>query len=376
MIKKKILFVSVSRSDYGIMSNLIALMSKDKKNEVSILISGNHFSPIHGSSITEIIKKNRIKFIKFLYKKKISEYKDTSKYIQSKLAFLNKKLKNKFHLVIILGDRFELIPVATFCYLNRVNLAHIHGGETTLGSFDNKIRDVLTKFSNFHFPATNLAAKKIKSLGEKNIFNIGSLSLDNIKKKIFFYNKNKIEKKFNFKLGKKNILVTFHPETNLEIEKTIKNLTILLTFLKTKLNYYKIIFTGVNNDPINILFYKKIKEFCKNYNQVYIPNFGYDYYLSLLKIVDLLIGNSSSGIIECPFFRKSSINIGVRQLKREASKYVINSESKINSIKKSFLLFEARKEKKFNFQNPYFKKNSAEKFNSIISKLNLNKYYI
>jgi len=208
MIKKKILFLTVARSDYGIISELVKKFVLNKKFDVSLLITGNQFSKKHGNTYKEIPQLSNLKIIKIKSKIKIKEDNDIGRYISSNLFEVNKLLKKKtFDYLILLGDRFELIPVAIAAFFNRIKIVHIHGGETTLGSFDNEIRDVITKFSQLHFTSTEIYKKKVIDLGvqRNKVYNVGSISIDNIKK-IQLYKKIQIEKKFKFKFKKKKIL--------------------------------------------------------------------------------------------------------------------------------------------------------------------------
>ena len=368
MIKKKILFLTVARSDYGILSELVKKFVLNKKFDVTLLITGNQFSKKHGNTYKEIPQLSNLKIIKIKSKIRIKEDNDIGRYISSNLFEVNKLLKKKtFDYLILLGDRFELIPVAISAFFNKIKIAHIHGGETTLGSFDNEIRDVITKFSQLHFTSTEIYKKKVIDLGvqRNKVYNVGSISIDNMKK-IQLYKKIQIEKKFKFKFQKKNILAVFHPETLIHKTKTLSNLKIFLKFLKYKKKEYKIIMTGTNNDPGNIEFNKYIVNFCEKNKITYVPSFGYKYFISCFKNIDLMIGNSSSGIIEFPYFNKISIDIGDRQKGRIKPKNVLSSNMDFKSLNEKFKIFETRFKIKKKYHNQYNKKNTIKNIVKII----------
>ena len=225
-------------------------------------------------------------------------------------------------LVILLGDRYEVLSFALACFFSKKPICHIHGGEITKGSFDDTIRHMITKLSHYHFVCSEIYKKRILRMGEKknSVYNFGSLGAENVKK-IGKLSKKGLLKKYNLDPKKKLILVTFHPETNSNI-KYLDQINIILRSLKL-FNKVSVIFTGSNADPYGQSFNKKILNFVKLNSQArFIYSMGNDEYSSFLKSSDLVLGNSSSAIIEAPSCGTKVLNIGSRQQGREKSKLV------------------------------------------------------
>ena len=325
-MKKKIIYVSTSRSDFGISKNLLVKLEKSKNIDLNIIVSGTHVIDKFGMSIDEISK------YKF---KKINSLKVNSKLIDKpsdyiiKLsrAYLNAISKIKPHLIILLGDRYEIAQVALLTHLNNIPIIHIHGGEKTTGSKDDNYRHVISKLSQLHFVAHKEFKKRLIQLGEdnKNIYNIGSLSLENIEN----HNQNlyQMNKKFNFLNLKKNFfLITFHPCFN--ISQTKKEINVILdVIIRNRQNNY--VLTYPNQDEGFDIIIKKIENLNSNYPHIYLyKNLGRENFMYLLKKSSGIIGNSSSGIIEAPYFKVPTINIGTRQHGRLHSSTIFNIPAK------------------------------------------------
>jgi UDP-N-acetylglucosamine 2-epimerase len=280
--------------------------------------------------------------------------------------------ENKPDLFIVLGDRYEVFAITVAAYLERIPIAHIHGGELTQGSLDDGFRHCITKMSNFHFVTHEIYKKRVIQLGENphSVYNVGSLGTENIYKTNLF-NKEDLQKflKINFR---KNILVIcIHPEITKELTTNLVNEII------AALNYYTdktIIFTMPGSDLFNDIIFKKIKSFInKNPNSYLFKNLGSRRHLSLLQIADAIIGNSSSGILEMPIFGKPSINIGQRQQGRINAKSIINVAPKRFIIKKAIDSIYKKKSNKINSLNYKKEKNVSNKIVSILKKINIKK---
>ena len=226
--KIKIAMISVNRSDYGIQSNLIKKLSKNKNINFKLIITGSHLESTFGFTQREI-NNDKIK-INERFKGLKNFHKDTGKEILNNLSFSINKftkiyLKIKPDIIIILGDRYEMLAAAIPSIILNIPVAHIHGGELTYGSFDDTIRHCITKISKIHFVCHEKYKNRVIQMGEDPslVFNVGSLSIENIVNKNFF-SRNEIKKKFKIKFSKKNILVSFHPITN---ETNITNKTFL-----------------------------------------------------------------------------------------------------------------------------------------------------
>jgi len=271
--------------------------------------------------------------------------------------------------LVVLGDRFEILSASFAALSQNIPIAHIHGGESTFGSIDEAIRHSITKMSTFHFAATKKYKKRIVQMGEnpKRVFLVGSLGVERIKKTKLF-SKSNLEKKIRFKFGKKNILTTFHPETL--VDKTRKNaFKFLLQSLK-KIKDTTVIFTLPNADTGSDAIIKMIKNFTKLNKKKYkvFKSMGDKLYLSTMKYSDLVLGNSSSGIIEAPSFKIPTINVGDRQQGRVQAKSIINSKLNQSSISKNIKIALSKKIKINNFKNPYELKNTSEKIFKILKK--------
>tara|TARA_B100001741_G_scaffold246419_1_gene207781 strand:+ start:2999 stop:4147 length:1149 start_codon:yes stop_codon:yes gene_type:complete len=360
---KKLMFISSSRADYGLLRKVILETKKSKKVKVYVFVTGSHLSKDFGNTIKEIerdgLKKNIIK--KKILDKHFSE-KDISKYIsQIIIATSNMLEKIKPEKVVILGDRYELLGSAIASMSHRIPIAHIHGGEVTKGAIDDSIRHSISKLSHLHFPIHNKYKKRLIQLGEnpRTIFNFGGLGAHSIKKTKFKF-KYDLEKELKLKLDKKIFLITFHP-TTLEKDKSNYQISNLLSALDKFKDVIKI-FTSSNFDHENKIIKKKILNFKnKNINSFFYSSLGHLNYISLMKISSLVIGNSSSGVLETPSLGIPTVNIGNRQLGRIISKNVVNSkyekEHIVKNIKKALIL-NTKKLKKL--ESPFYKKDTPK----------------
>ena len=373
MKKKTICFVSGSRADFGLMHNLIQKMLNNKKFKLVFIVTGMHLDNEFGYSYKEILKKG-IKISKKIKTKFTIKQKG---YIVNSLADTLKEFNNYFKkinpdLICIPADRHEMIAPAIAAFHLNLPIAHFFGGEITNGSKDDTIRHCLTKLSNIHFVSHKSHKRRVMQLGEnpKSVHLVGNMTIDNISKTIFF-SKQKIEKKINYKFSKKTILVTYHPITTnpLSTEKELKN---LLLALKDLVNV-NILFTKPNNDMGSDIVLKMIKNFVqknKSRSKLY-DSLGHSLYYSLVKQVDCVVGNSSSGLTEVPFLGTPSINIGIRQSGRTGLANIININAKksliINGIKKVLSQKISNSNKKIS-QDLYFKKGATNKIEKILKK--------
>jgi len=367
------LFTS-SRSDFGLIKNLILILKKKKIN-YKLIVAGSHFSKKYGETIKEIKKNNILISKKIKGRFSANTTNDLSKSFSLILNCLTKEIsKLNIDRLVLLGDRFETLAAAVAAYINKICIIHLHGGEITQGSMDEAFRHSITKFSHLHFVANEIYKKRVIQLGEnpKKVFNVGGLGIDSLSKTIFF-SKNFLSKKFKINFEKNIIIITFHPETlsKNKIKFQVRN---LLSFLK-KINNSTLIFTSPGVDIGNNFLIKSISKFVKNNkNCFFIRSLGQDYYFSFLNISDLMIGNSSSGILEMPYFKKPTINVGFRQDGRLKSKSVID----VRNLTKTNLdnAFRIATSKKFlntlkNLKSPYGKPGASLKIFNLITKGNV-----
>lgn len=369
MNKKKIIFFTTGRADFYLLSTLIEKFKKNVKFQTFIVATGSHYLKAKGETYKEILKKG----FEINFKVPFNlESGNKSKIIKeiSKSFILNLNILNKINpdLIVILGDRFELISIANTALLMNVPIAHIHGGEITEGSFDDSIRHSVSKLSNIHFVCNKIYQKRLINMGEqpKNIFNVGSLGAELIHKEKIIVKK-KIEKILKIKLTKKVIVVSLHPETN----KEKVNYSELFKALYKVRGKYIIIFTSPNTDPDNTIILKEITRFKKFKDVYFFLNLGSQLYFSLLRIASVLVGNSSSGILEAPILNVPTLNLGDRQKGRLMESSILNCNYNKNEILKKILIL---LNKKNNFKLKYYrKKNTSEMILKIINTINLKK---
>ena len=368
----KTCIITSSRADFGLLKNLIFKIKKNKNFILKIVASGAHFSKKYGYTYDEI-KENKIKIYRKIICKFHSDDSGGISQVMSKCIIESSRIFKTFrpNLVIVVGDRYEILASAISAHLCRIPIAHIHGGEVTQGVIDDAFRHSITKMSHIHFVANAIYKKRVVQLGEnpKNVYVVGGLGVDSISKTNLL-TKHQLEKKFDFKFNTLNFLVNFHPETlnkNLA-KKQIKEL--LSAF--SKLKNTNLIFTMPGADLENQVVTKLIKKFTlKNKNAYFFKSLGQINYFSFLKQVDGMIGNSSSGILEMPYFKKGTINIGNRQTGRLMAKSVINVKIKknkiISAIKK--LLSNSFQKSIKNSINPYGKPGASNKIVEILKKI-------
>lgn len=355
-MKKKIIFFSGSRADFDLMKPIYELVKRNKKYNTNFLITGTNLDKKYNNKNINLLNKN---FLKIKVNLKSSEKKNFSKifsqYFENFFFFL---LKFKPNLIVLLGDRYEVLALSIAAKFLNCKVIHLHGGETTKGSLDDIWRNVISVLSDFHFTSLNIYKKKVqKILGNRhNVYNLGSIgayNVKNIKQKIIF------KKKY-----KKKILVSYHSATN-SVSQSRKDFLELLKALSRFKNFL-IFFTYPGHDLDSDFLIKKILIFKKkNKNVIFVKKAKKYSYGVLLNSFDILVGNSSAGIIEAPSARIPSLNIGNRQAGRVFGPSVFNTTGNNKFIFKKikFIL----NKKKINFNNPYYKKNILKNmYNKII----------
>jgi GDP/UDP-N,N'-diacetylbacillosamine 2-epimerase (hydrolysing) len=373
----KICLITSTRADFGLLKNLISELLKNNFN-CKLIACGTHFAKVYGKTFTEI-QNSKIYIDK---KIKIPLKKDNAQGIAFSMSQHLPRVANALNelkpdLVIVLGDRYEILAATISAYISRIPIAHIHGGEVTQGVLDDAFRHSITKMSHIHFVANKIYKNRVIQLGEspKNIHVVGGLGVDSIKK-VNFFSKETLEKKFKIKFKRKNLLINFHPET-IEKRKTILHIKELLAALK-RLKDTLLIFTSPGADLENKIIIKHIKTFVNNNsNAFFYKSLGQDNYYSFLNFIDGVIGNSSSGLLEVPTFKKATINIGNRQAGRLLSKSVINVSIKRAAILKSINKIYSHKFQKIiqKSNNPYGKFGASVRIVKIIKRLRLNNLF-
>ena len=366
---KKLLYVTGSRAEYGIMRRLLKKLDTDKEISLDVVVTGMHLAKEYGETYKEVEKDFKIA-------KKIDiEISNKNNYevlhsMSIAMEEFSKYFKdNNYDALILLGDRYEILPVAIAAAFYNIPIIHLHGGEKTLGNYDEFIRHSITKMSKLHLVATEEYRKRVIQLGENpsTVFNLGSLGVNNVLE-IKLLSEKELENKLG-KIDKPYYVVLFHPETISEIslEEQTNNLIKALSKFKDK---YSFVFIGSNSDTGADKIQEIIEKFVKenNYKRfISLQNFEY---FSLLKYSEGLIGNSSSGIIEIPSLKVATINIGNRQLGRAKGETIIDCGSTEKEIENAILKSQSNEYREIlkNSINPYFQENSLEKYYQKIKK--------
>ena len=336
-MKKTICVVTGTRAEYGLLKCLLRDIQMDGNFDLKIIVTGTHLSLVHGLTINEIIADGFNIDAKIDMLLGSDSSLEITKSMGIELIGFADAL-NKFNpdLLIILGDRYEMLIAATAALMAKVPVAHIHGGEVTQGAFDDSIRHAITKLSQIHFVASEEYRKRVIQMGEQpnQVFCVGGLGVGAIGRTQLL-SRDDLEKALGLKLTNRNLLITFHPETwgKNSPEKQIKS---LLSVLET-LGDANLVFTGTNSDAGGSTVMRLIRQFVERKSNAYLfDSLGHTRYLSCLKYFDGVIGNSSSGLLEAPSFQIGTINIGNRQQGRLMADSVISCDANSLDIAKAF----------------------------------------
>ena len=370
MKRRKICIVTGTRAEYGLLYWIMKGIQNDPALDLQIIVTGMHLSPEFGLTFQEIINdgffiNNKVEML-LSGDRPSAISKSTG---LGMIGFADAFEELKPDIVTLLGDRYELLAAAATALFANIPIAHISGGETTTGAFDEAIRHSITKMGWWHFVAAKEYKKRVIQLGEdpNRVHHVGSISIDNIKKTKLL-NKTNLEKLLGLKFKKKNLIMTYHPVT-LEKESSKNNLQSLLNVLD-KLNDTYIIFTEPNADTDNRIIKRMIKKLVLSHkkNSISFASMGRLNYLSALQFVDGVIGNSSSGLTEAPTFKIGTINIGDRQNGRLKADSIIDctseEESIFDAVKTLYSSQFQNNLKKIN--NPYGVDNTTEKIISVL----------
>jgi GDP/UDP-N,N'-diacetylbacillosamine 2-epimerase (hydrolysing) len=333
---RKICIVTGSRAEYGVLKGLMSLIENSNFLDLQVVVTGAHLSSEFGNTF-EIISEDG-----FSIDKKVDMLlsSDSDRAITKSIGLGVIGLSDAFYdlkpdIIILTGDRYEMVAASIAASTLRIKIAHLHGGEITEGAYDDAFRHSITKMSHLHFVATSSYRNRVIQMGEQpeSVINVGGLSIDSISNTKIL-SKNELESELNYKFQDRNFLVTFHPVT-LQPDLGVSQLNTLLEVLDS-LKDTGFIFTMSNSDSGGRGFLKIILRFCSLHkNAVFYDSLGQQKYYSCLNYFDCVIGNSSSGIVEAPTFRKASINIGNRQSGRDKSQSVIDCNAEKESIREA-----------------------------------------
>jgi UDP-hydrolysing UDP-N-acetyl-D-glucosamine 2-epimerase len=368
----KICVFTGARSEYGLLSPLIRALHQEKMFSVQLLVTGMHLSPEFGLTYKEIEKDG----FPITEKVEMLLSSDTDSGIAKStglgiVGFADALNRMAPDAVLLLGDRFETFAMASAAYLMKIPVIHLHGGETTEGATDEGMRHAITKMAYLHFTSTEAYRKRVIQLGEdpKRVFNVGAIGLDNIRS-LQLLKKAALEKELGISLTNPFAIVTFHPVT-LEHSTADSQFDALAKALLAQKNLH-IVFTYPNADASGRVIISRIRDFVQaNADRaVAFPSLGVIKYLSAVKLADLVIGNSSSAIIEVPSLHKPVINIGDRQKGRVRAENVIDVEPVAEEISKAIrkALSDSFRKQCARIGNPYGDGRTARRIIGILKK--------
>lgn len=373
---KRIGIMTGTRAEYGLLKSLMQEINKDNDLELYLIVSGMHLSPEFGMTYKEIEEDG----FEINAKVEMLLSSDSPAGISKSIGlgvigFADEFQRADLDMQILLGDRYEALSAAISAMVMRIPIAHLHGGELTEGAIDEGIRHSITKMSYLHFTSTEQYRSRVIQLGEnpERVFYVGALGVENIKK-INLMTKEELEKSIHFEIDENTVVVTYHPVTleNNTVEEQFLNLLKVLD----RNPKIRMIFTKANADTNGRIVNELIDKYAAQNSEraCAFMSLGQKRYLSALKYCRIVIGNSSSGIIEAPSFGKPIINIGDRQKGRICADSVINCGYTQQEIQQAMetALTEEFENKARNCRNPYEKENTAANIISVIKDYLLN----
>ena len=375
-MKRKIVVTTGTRSEYGILRSVLLDIKKSKKLDLCLIVSGMHLSKKYGLTIKEI-KKDGFKIYKTvpMIPTGDSSYHMSKSLGEGVITFSEIFRKIKPDINLVLGDRDEAFASALAASHMNIPNAHIHGGDKSKAGIDEYNRHAITKISNIHFTATKKSTLRVKKMGEdpKYIFHTGSPSIDEISN-ASISNKENLEKKYKIYFSGNEIILVFHPVTT-EIEKVKQQITNLLNSVSEFKK--EIIAIAPNSDAGGQIIFDTLQKYSNNHNFFHLyKSIPRKDYLGMLKYGGMLIGNSSSGIIEASYFNIPVVNIGIRQDGRESGKNVINTNTRHTSIRNGIKKAIKFKNKKFKMNKIYGNGNTSKKIIKILENIPIDKRLI
>ena len=360
---RKICIVSCSRAEWGLLSGLARKITDDPELELQIIATNMHLSPEFGLTYREIERQGfRInRKVEMLLSSDSANATGKSVGLAT-IGFADAYEELAPDMLLVLGDRYEILAAVTAALFYKIPVAHLHGGEVTEGAYDDAIRHAITKMSHLHFTSTEEYRRRVIQLGEQpeRVFHVGAIGIDNIRH-IALLDKKVLEEQLDFPFDRKTVLVTYHPETldAIPVEEQFRN---LLEALDDRQDI-RILFTLPNSDTGGRIIVRMIEEFVARNKQrarAY-TSLGQLRYLSALRFVAAVVGNSSSGILEVPSFGKPTLDIGNRQKGRLAANSVVHCGVSGAEISEGLnrVLSDAFAKQTACVQNPYEKEDSA-----------------
>lgn len=375
MKKRKICVVTGTRAEYGLLCWLMKEISADDELELQVIATGQHLSPEFGLTYKNIEKDGF--YIDARVEMLLSS--DTPVGIAKAvglgtIGFADALDRLKPDIMVLLGDRFEALSAAQAAMLLRIPIAHLHGGEATEGLIDEAIRHSITKMALLHFTSAEVYRRRVIQLGESpdRVFNFGAIGLDNIRR-LSLLSREEFERQIGFKLQQTNFLVTYHPVT-LSGRNPVEYVQELLDVFD-RFNDAGIIFTQANADTSGRVINKLLQDYvgCHKERMIFVNTLGQLRYLSAIKYMDAVIGNSSSGILEVPSFKVPTVNIGPRQDGRLMAESVVSCGDSAEEIKKALdkVLSKSFRNKMKYVESPYGNGGVSERIVKVLKSVNL-----
>ena len=368
--KRKICVVTGTRAEYGLLQPIMKAIKDDQVLELQLVVTGMHLSPEFGLTYKTIEDDD----FEISEKIEILLSSDTSIGVAKAIGLATisfsetlDRLKPDF--IMVLGDRFELLAVAQVALVSRIPIVHIAGGDVTEGAFDEAIRHSITKMSQLHFVTNKESEKRVHQLGEdpENIHLVGNPGLDHLNS-LKLMEKNELEKSLRYSFKSKNILVTFHSVT-LDNVPSVNSFSALLEALDSLGEDIGIIFTRPNADTEGRQLIKMLDEYVEDRSNCIVhTSLGQLRYLSTVALVDVVVGNSSRGIVEVPSLKTPTVNIGDRQKGRLRADSIIDCEPITENIKES--IQQAFKLDCSTVVNPYGDGNTTERVLKVLREIN------
>jgi UDP-hydrolysing UDP-N-acetyl-D-glucosamine 2-epimerase len=335
---KKVCVITATRAEYGLLKPLMQLIKESDQLQLQIIATGAHLSPEFGLTYKNIENDG------FVIDEKVEILlsSDTAGSIAKTMGMAMIGMADvlprlKPDLIIILGDRYEMLSIASAATIFKIPIAHLHGGEITEGAYDDAIRHSITKMSHLHFTSTEEYKNRVIQMGEspENVFNVGAIGLDNIRD-LKLLSKQELEADLDIKFKKYNYQVTFHPETLGEFSSEEQFQNLLNVIEKQEDSFF--IFTKANADTDGRIINQMIDDFVKKHADIAkaFNSLGTLRFLSTVKICTAIVGNSSSGILEAPSLYTPTINIGDRQKGRTQASSIINVNNSEHGISSGF----------------------------------------
>lgn len=372
-LMRKICVLTGTRAEYGLLKNILVKIKKSNNLQLQLIVTGTHLSEEFGYTINEILEDQ----FEIDEKLPILMNVNSNNTIAKEMGLLMIQLSQTFErlkpdILLILGDRYEIFAAASTAMSMNIPIAHISGGEITEGAIDEQIRHAITKMSHIHFPGADIYGENIINMGEEawRVFSVGDPAIENIKL-MKFLDKKELKEQLNLDVDENTLLITYHPVT-LEREKLeyqVENLIEALNKVDKKM-----IITYPNSDSGGDYIIKKLEEFSVLNKNVYLfKNLGIVRYLSVMRLCGVVVGNSSSALVESPYLKIPAVNIGNRQKGRLTADNIISCsndcEDIIESINKA--MSNNFKEKIQNTKSLYGEGNTSDEIIKVLENIKI-----